>query len=163
MNLFDFLKVYQKYLGGSISGNDKAKIVMECNGEKITFPIVPADLPVIEHENKNDVFESVVGDMSTIGLVGLRTMDFEDINVPSNVSRYSFANGDNGNTIVNFLQNGSKSSKPFRIVITIGHVTYINMLCLVDNYSFYIDNIGMYHVNMSIREYIERGSILAIN
>lgn len=164
MNLFDFLKVYQHYLGGSIKGNDKAKMIMECNGDKVQFPIVPAELPAIEHVNKNDVFESVVGDMSTIGLVGLRTMDFNDLLVPSQVNRYNFASGDNGNTIANFLQDGSKSMTPFRIVITVGYVTYINMLCLVDTYSFNIDNVGMYHFNMSITEYTGRGSnIVAIN
>lgn len=132
---------------------ERAEICLISEGKQITFPVPPASLPEIECEQKNDVFESILGDISTIGLLGLRTISFEKLLCPSNNSKYSFAHGSSGDEIINFINNARLSNEPFRLVITRGSNTYLNMLAVVDNFSYYLDNVNDYYVSIDFREY----------
>lgn len=156
LNLKSLLNIYRMYLNhtGSIRA-EKAEIALlvEGSSDSVTLPVVKADLPTIENTQKNDVFESVIGDVSVIGLLGLRKVTFDDYLLPNDVSKYSFAKGDNASTILNFIQDNHMNGQPFRIVITKGGYTVLNMACLIDEYSHYQDTTGDTHLNMSLTEY----------
>lgn len=154
MNLLGLLSIYRNFLSRYTSGIDRAEIcLMQDGGKSITFPVTPADLPPIETEQHNDTFNSVIGDISTIGLLGLRTISFEKLLCPDNLSRYSWARGSSGSDIVNFINNARLEDKPFRLVITRGDNTYLNMLAVIDNFSYYLDNVNDYYIDIDFREY----------
>lgn len=154
MNLLGLLSIYRNFLSRYTSGIDRAEIcLMQEGGKSITFPVPPAELPPIETEQHNDTFNSVIGDISTIGLLGLRTISFEKLLCPDDLSRYSWARGSSGSDIVNFINNARLEDKPFRLVITRGDNTYLNMLAVIDNFSYYLDNVNDYYVSIDFREY----------
>lgn len=155
MNLLSFLNLYRAYL--SFSGtkkNIRASItLLQEGGSSVNFPVPPADLPMISSVQNNDTFNSVIGDVSIIGLMGLRTIEFNDILAPGNTNDYSWASGDNGGDIINFINDARLSGQPFRLIITKGDVTYLNMSCLIDEFSYYQDNTFDYHINIKFTEY----------
>lgn len=154
MNLLGLLSIYRNFLSRYTSGIDRAEIcLMQDGGKSITFPVPPAELPPIETEQHNDTFNSVIGDISTIGLLGLRTISFEKLLCPDDLSRYSWARGSSGSDIVNFINNARLEDKPFRLIITRGDNTYLNMLAVIDNFSYYLDNVNDYYIDIDFREY----------
>lgn len=153
MNLLKLLNIYRNFLSMNTDKIERAEICLIHEGNQITFPVVPSDLPAVECEQKNDTFESVIGDISTIGLLSLRTISFEKLLCPSNNSKYSFARGSNGDEIINFINNARLQDKPFRLVITRGSNTYLNMLAVIDKFSYYLDNTNDYYVDIDFREY----------
>lgn len=154
MNLLGLLSIYRNFLSRYTSGIDRAEIcLMQEGGKSITFPVPPAELPPIETEQHNNTFNSVIGDISTIGLLGLRTISFEKLLCPDDLSRYSWARGSSGSDIVNFINNARLEDKPFRLIITRGDNTYLNMLAVIDNFSYYLDNVNDYYINIDFREY----------
>ena len=119
----------------------------------MTFPVPPADLPQITVPQNNEVFNSVIGDVSQIGLLGLRSVAFNDVLLPSDVGDYSWARGDNGSDIINFINDNRQKGQPFRLIITKGDVTYINMNVLVDDFDYYQDNQADFHLTATFTEY----------
>lgn len=154
MNLLNLLNLYRAYLSFTGKKNVRADItLLQEGGSNVTWPVPPSELPTIESVQNNDVFNSVMGDVSIIGLMGLRTIEFEDILVPSNNSDYSWARGDNAADIINFINDARLSGQPFRLIITKGDVTYCNMSCLIDEFSYHQDSIGDYRMSVKFTEY----------
>lgn len=155
LNIFKFLNLYQDFISGGATMRDKAEIYLECDGDRVRFPVVPAELPEIKQSQNNGVFNSIVGDMSTIGLMGLRSMSLE-LFLPSDTSKYHFAKGDNANDIINFINRHRPMQKPFTITITKGHVTYISMDCVLNTVSYSMTNTADYMLNLEIVEYVKQ-------
>lgn len=154
MNLLGLLNLYRSYLSFTGKKNTRADItLLQEGGSSVTWPVPPSELPTIESVQNNDVFNSVMGDVSIIGLMGLRTVEFDDMLVPSNNSDYSWARGDNAADIINFINDARLSGQPFRLIITKGDVTYCNMSCLIDEFSYHQDRIGDYRMNVKFTEY----------
>lgn len=154
LDLTNLLNLYRAYL--SYKGNKNVRADMTLlleGGESVTFPVPPANLPTITTPQNNDVFNSVIGDISIIGLLGLRTIEFKDLLLPSNVDDYSYSRGDNGADIINFINDNRQKGQPFRLIITKGDVTYCNMNVLIDTFDYYQDNQADYHLNCSFTEY----------
>lgn len=154
MNLLGLLNIYRNFLSLG-SGVERAEIclIVEGTGSQITFPIPPATLPEITCEQKNEVFASVIGDISTIGLLGLRQISFDNLLCPSDNSKYSFARGSNGNDIVNFINQARLTDMPCRLIITRGENTYVNMLVVIDNFTYSLDNTNDYYISIDFKEY----------
>ena len=154
MDLTSLLNLYRAYLSFKGNKNVRADITLLLEGgSSVTFPVPPADLPRITSPQNNDVFNSVIGDVSQMGLLGLRTLEFEDILLPSDNEDYSWARGDNASDIINFINDNRQKGQPFRVIITKGDVTYINMNVLIDDMDYYQDNMGDYHLNCTFTEY----------
>lgn len=154
MDLTSLLNLYRTYLAYQGNKNIRADITLLIEGgDSVTFPVPPDNLPIITSPQNNDVFNSVIGDVSIMGLLGLRTVEFKDFLLPSDTSRYSWARGDNGSDIINFINDNRQTGQPFRIIITKGDVTYINMNVLIDNFDYYQDNQADYHINVNFTEY----------
>lgn len=154
MDLTSLLNLYRAYLSFKGNKNVRAEITLLLEGgNSVTFPVPPAKLPRITSPQNNDVFNSVIGDVSQIGLLGLRTIEFEDMLLPSDNDNYSWAKGDNASDIINFINENRQKGQPFRIIITKGDVTYINMNVLIDDMDYYQDNLGDYHLNATFTEY----------
>ena len=154
MDLTSLLNLYRAYLSFKGNKNVRADISLLIEGgNSVTFPVPPADLPRITSPQNNDIFNSVIGDVSIMGLLGLRTIEFEDILLPSDNDNYSWAKGDNASDIINFINDNRQKGQPFRVIITKGDVTYINMNVLIDDMDYYQDNQGDYHLNAKFTEY----------
>lgn len=154
MDLTTLLNLYRAYLSYKGNKNVRAEItLLSESGSSVTFPVPPAKLPTITNPQHNDVFNSVVGDVSVIGLLGLRTIEFEDMLLPSDTSDYSWAKGDNASDIINFINNNRQKGTPFRLIITRGDVTYCNMAVLIDEFDYYQDNVTDYYMNAKFIEY----------
>lgn len=154
MDLTSLLNLYRAYLAFQGHKNVRADITLLLEGgSSVTFPIPPANLPKITSPQNNEVFNSVIGDVSQIGLLGLRTVEFEDMLLPSDTNDYSWAHGDNGSDIINFINDNRQKGQPFRLIITKGDVTYLNMNVLVDDFDYYQDNQADYHMNGTFTEY----------
>lgn len=154
MNLLGLLNIYRNFLSRYNGGVSRAEIcLMQEGGDSVVFPVPPSELPPIETQQKNDTFESVIGDISTIGLLGLRTISFDDLLCPDDNSRYSWAKGTNGGDIINFINKARLEDKPFRLIITRGDNTYLNMLAVINNFSYYLDNTNDYILNVDFTEY----------
>lgn len=156
MNLSNFLNLYRTFLsysGGDSVAKAEISLLVEGDSNSITFPVIPAKLPTIQNTQNNDTFNSVIGDVSVIGLLGLRTIEFEGFLLPQDVSKYSFAKGDNASTILNFIQDHNQTGQPFRLVITKGEDTICNMSVLINEFSYYQDTIGNTYLDISFVEY----------
>nr|DAU44006.1 MAG TPA: tail assembly protein [Caudoviricetes sp.] len=156
ISLSKFLNLYRTFLSYSgTSGVSKAEIslLVEGGSNSVTFPVIPANLPTIENTQNNDTFNSVIGDISIIGLLGLRKITFDDFLLPNDVSKYSFAKGDNASTILNFIQDHNQSGQPFRLIMTKGDDTICNMSVLIDTFSYYQDPLGDTHLSIDFTEY----------
>ena len=154
MNLLKLLNIYRNFLSMTSNRIERAEIcLLQEGGSSVTFPIPPAELPAIETPQNNETFNSVIGDISTIGLLGLRTISFENLLCPDDNSKYNFARGSSGSDIVNFVNNARLQNMPFRLIITRGSTTYLNMLAVIDNFSYYLDNVNDYHVSIEFKEY----------
>lgn len=155
MDLTKFLNLYRTFL--SYSGNkgvSRAEISLLIEGgDHITFPVIPAQLPTIQNVQNNDVFNSIIGDISVIGLLGLRTVSFDNFLLPNDVSKYSFAKGDNGATILNFIQDNNQKGQPFRLIMTKAKDTICNMSVLIDDFSYYQDAVGDIYLSINFKEY----------
>nr|DAP52804.1 MAG TPA: tail assembly protein [Caudoviricetes sp.] len=154
LSLKNLLSIYRNFLsyGGGIERAEISLLDTESN-ESITFPVIPADLPEVSCEQKNEVFESVIGDISTIGLLGLRTVSISDLLCPNNNNKYPFAHGSDGQTIINFINSHRLSDTPFRLIICRGDNTYVNMLVVIDNFTYRLDNVNDYYINIDFKEY----------
>lgn len=154
MDLTSLLNLYRAYLAFQGHKNVRADITLLLEGgSSVTFPIPPANLPKITSPQNNEVFNSVIGDVSQIGLLGLRTVEFKDMLLPSDTNDYSWAHGDNGSDIINFINDNRQKGQPFRLIITKGDVTYLNMNVLVDDFDYYQDNQADFHLNVAFTEY----------
>lgn len=154
MDLTSLLNLYRAYLSFKGRKNVRAEITLLLEGgSSVTFPVVPSNLPKISNPQNNDVFNSVVGDVSVMGLLGLRTIEFNDFLLPSDVQDYSWARGDNGSDIINFINDNRQKGTPFRLIITKGDVTYLNMAVLIDDFDYYQDNQADYHLDAKFTEY----------
>lgn len=154
MDLTSLLNLYRAYLAFQGHKNVRADITLLLEGgSSVTFPIPPANLPKITSPQNNEVFNSVIGDVSQIGLLGLRKVEFENMLLPSDTNDYSWAHGDNGSDIINFINDNRQKGQPFRLIITKGDVTYLNMNVLVDDFDYYLDNVADYHMNATFAEY----------
>lgn len=153
-DLSSLLNLYRAYLSYTGKKNVRADITLLLEGgDNVTFPVPPDNLPRITTPQNNDTFNSVIGDVSIMGLLGLRSVEFEDFLLPSNTSDYSWARGDNGSDIINFINDNRQKGQPFRIIITKGDVTYLNMAVLIDDFDYYMDNQADYHMNAKFTEY----------
>lgn len=155
MDLTSLLDLFRTYLSfTSNKKNIRADITLLIEGgNSVTMPIPPADLPVITSEQNNEVFNSVIGDVSIMGLLGLRTVQFNDFLLPANVNEYSYSRGDNGSDIINFINDNRQKGQPFRLIITKDDYTYLNMSCLIDSIDYYLDNSTWYHLSATFKEY----------
>lgn len=154
LDLSSLLNLYRAYLSYKGNKNVRADITLLLEGGgSVTFPVPPEKLPTISNPQNNDVFNSVIGDVSIMGLLGLRNIEFDDLLLPSDVDAYSWARGDNGADIINFIQDNRQKGQPFRLIITKGDVTYCNMNVLIDTFDYYQDNQADYHADMSFSEY----------
>lgn len=156
MNLSKFLNLFRTYLSYSGKlGVSRAEIslLVEGDSDSVTFPVIPAQLPTIENVQNNDTFSSVIGDVSVMGLLGLRKISFDNFLLPSDVSKYSFAKGDNAATILNFIQDHVQSGQPFRLIMTKGDDTICNMSVLIDDWYHYQDAVGDTYLTISFTEY----------
>ena len=152
MNLLGLLSIYRNFLTKTDTKVRRAEIVlMQEGGDSVTFPVPPADLPAIETAQNNETFNSVIGDIATIGLLGLRTITFDNLLCPD--KSYSWAKGNTGTEIINFVNKARLEDKPFRLIITRGSTTYVNMLAVVNNFSYYLDNTSDYHISVEFMEY----------
>lgn len=154
ISLQSILNLYRTYLSFKGNKNVRAEIVLLSEGgNSVTLPVVPSNLPKISNHQNNEVFNSVIGDVSIMGLLALRTVEFKDFLLPSDTSNYSWARGDNGSDIINFINDNRQTGKPFRIIITKADVTYLNMGCLIDDFDYYQDGMSDYHIDLSLSEY----------
>lgn len=154
MDLTSLLNLYRAYLSYKGNKNVRAEITLLLEGgNSVTFPVPPEKLPTIENPQNNEVFNSVIGDISIMGLLGLRSIKFDDLLLPSNVNDYSWAKGDNGADIINFINDNRQKGQPFRLIITKGDVTYCNMNVLIDDFGYYQDNQTDYHIDVTFTEY----------
>lgn len=154
MDLTSLLNLYRAYLSFKGNKNVRADITLLLEGgSSVSFPVPPADLPAITSVQNNETFNSVIGDVSIIGLLGLRTIAFNDILLPSDNDDYSWAKGDNASDIINFINESRSKGQPFRLIITKGDVTYCNMNVLIDSFDYYQDNMTDYHINIAFTEY----------
>lgn len=138
--------------------NGKADIVLSSdNGKnKVVLPVVPAELPEITCPQNNETFNGVRGDMSVIGTLGLRFVTLDNYLLPASPDKYVFARpyGSKAADVINFLIKNQNDFIPIRIAITYedGSV-YLNMACLINNFSYQVDNLGDYHLKLDLTEY----------
>ena len=139
------------------AGKGSADIVFSAdNGKKkIVLPVVPADLPEFQAPQNNSTFSGILADMSTIGTLGLRTSSFGFL-APADPSKYSFCRpfGSNATQILEFFDAVQREKIPARIVIVyLNGATYINMACLINNFTYAVDRKGDYHFKIDLIEY----------
>ena len=89
-----FLKnVISRLITAKMAPGSKASIVISAdNGAAaIVLPLVPADLPEISNPQNNETFEGILGTMSVIGALGLRSVSIKGL-LPVDPTKYPFAN-----------------------------------------------------------------------
>lgn len=151
MDLLSLVSLFQDRLFTE-SNVSRANIVLSGDSGRVVFPVPPSELPTIELTQNNTTFSSLAGDITLIGQLGLRTIKL-DVLLPDDVSKYSWARGDNASTIINFITRERSTYNPLRLVITRGNNTYLNMQCVINNFIYSKDNIGDYKASIEFVEF----------
>lgn len=152
-----FLKnVISRLITAKMAPGSKASIVISAdNGAAIVLPLVPADLPEISNPQNNETFEGILGTMSVIGTLGLRSVSIKGL-LPVDPTKYPFANplGSSAAEVINFVSRYRSEYIPVRLVIAFSDGSvYINMACLINDFSYSIDNAKDYHYKIDLIEY----------
>lgn len=136
----------------------KRVCIVLSDGEKnIVLPVVPSNLPELSCPQNNDTFKGILGDMSIIGTMGLRTLKLQGL-LPSDIKKYSwcYPMANNATEVINFINETRIKYIPFRIVITQGNNTILNMAVIVNNFTYYQDAVNDYHYSIDLIEYRTR-------
>ena len=153
-----FLKnVISRLITAKMAPGSKASIVISAdNGAAaIVLPLVPADLPEISNPQNNETFEGILGTMSVIGTLGLRSVSIKCL-LPVDPIKYPVANplGSSAAEVINFVSRYRSEYIPVRLVIAFSDGSvYINMACLINDFSYSIDNAKDYHYKIDLIEY----------
>lgn len=136
----------------------KADIVLSANNgaDRVILPVVPSQLPAVNSPQNNETFGGIRGDMGVIGTLGLRTLTLDDYLLPPIPTKYGFCRpyGSTAADVINFIKKYQAEYIPFRITITYSNGSvYLNMACLVNDFSYYVDNVGDYHFTLELIEY----------
>ena len=136
----------------------KADIVLSAdNGtERVILPVIPAELPVINSPQNNDTFAGVRGDMGVIGTLGLRQLALENYLLPPYPTKYAFSRpyGSSASAVISFIKKYQQENIPIRIVIAYDNGSvYLNMACLINDFTYHVDNVGDYHFSLELSEY----------
>ena len=85
--------IVTRLITAKMSPGSKASIVISAdNGAAaIVLPLVPAELPEVSNPQNNETFEGILGTMSVIGTLGLRTVSIKGL-LPVDPTKYPFAN-----------------------------------------------------------------------
>lgn len=149
--------ILTRLITAKMAPGSKASIVISAdNGaDSIVLPIVPADLPEVTNPQNNDTFEGILGTMSVIGTIGLRTVSIKGL-LPVDPTKYPFANplGSSAAEVINFVNRYRSEYIPVRLVIAFSDGSvYINMSCLINDFTYSIDNAKDYHFKLDLVEY----------
>lgn len=128
---------------------------VENKSDYIVLPIVPADLPELAQPQNNETFESISGSIRVIGLMGLRKITIESL-LPAEGKNYPFARptGSSAQKVVEFFEKWRRKYIPLQCSITYGNGdVYIDMSCLVDEFTYYSDKVGDIHYSLKASEY----------
>lgn len=153
----DLLKsIVSRFIAGT-EGTGTADIIFSSDNGKnnIVLPYVPADLPEFQTPQNNSTFSAIGADLSVIGTLGLRQTSFEFF-APVKPNKYSFCRpyGSGALKILAFFDSVQLEKIPCRICIVYSNgATYMNMACLINNFNYFIDNVGDYHFSMNLIEY----------
>ena len=93
--------------------------------------------------------------MSVIGTLGLRSVSIKGL-LPVDPTKYPFANplGSSAAEVINFVSRYRSEYIPVRLVIAFSDGSvYINMACLINDFSYSIDNAKDYHYKIDLIEY----------
>lgn len=136
----------------------KADIVLSANNgaDRVILPVVPSELPAINSPQNNDTFNGVRGDMSVIGTLGVRSLTLDDYLLPPFPTKYGFTRpyASTAADVINFIKRYQREYIPFRIAITYNNGSvYLNMACLVNDFTYYVDKVGDYHFSLDLVEY----------
>ena len=162
MDILGVIKSIASQVQSVKSGVGYADIVLSVDnfGDSIIFPVVPAELPQLETPQKNENFEGVLIDLTVIGNLACKRIQWEGL-LPSSPSKYPFCrpNGDTADRVINFIKRYQAEFTPLRLTISFTNgVVYTNMLCLVNNFKSHRDNVGDYHYNIELIEYRDVGT-----
>ena len=85
--------IVTRLITAKMSPGSKASIVISAdNGAAaIVLPLVPAELPEVSNPQNNETFDCILGTMSVIGTLGLRTVSIKGL-LPMDPTKYPFAN-----------------------------------------------------------------------
>ena len=136
----------------------KADIVLSANNgaDRVILPVIPSELPEINSPQNNGTFEGVRGYMSYLGTLGVRSLTLENYLLPPLPTKYSFARpyGSTAAEVINFIKKYQQEYIPFRIAIAYNNGSvYLNMACLVNDFTYYVDKVGDYHFTLELVEY----------
>lgn len=149
--------IVSRLVTAKLSAGSKASIVISAdNGAAaIVLPLVPAELPEVNNPQNNETFEGILGTMSVIGTLGLRSVSIKGL-LPVDPSKYPYANplGSSAAEVINFVNRYRNEYIPVRIVIAFNDGSvYLNMACLINDFSYSIDNLKDYHYKLDLIEY----------
>lgn len=149
--------IVSRLVTAKLSAGSKASIVISAdNGAAaIVLPLVPAELPEVNNPQNNETFEGILGTMSVIGTLGLRSVSVKGL-LPVDPSKYPYANplGSSAAEVINFVNRYRNEYIPVRIVIAFNDGSvYLNMACLINDFSYSIDNLKDYHYKLDLIEY----------
>ena len=149
--------IVSRLVTAKLSVGSKASIVISAdNGAAaIVLPLVPAELPEINNPQNNETFEGILGTMSVIGTLGLRSVSVKGL-LPVDPSKYPYANplGSSAAEVINFVNRYRNEYIPVRIVIAFNDGSvYLNMACLINDFTYFIDNSKDYHYKLDLVEY----------
>lgn len=131
-------------------------IILSYNNNEVAlvFPVVPNDMPEIVSPQANGSFESVNGEMNTIGPTGLRSLSIESI-FPTHDYPWLRPNASSdGWRYVELIEAGRRRGIPFRVILLgDGGEEIVNMPCTVDSFAYHRDRAGDVAYSLELREY----------
>lgn len=124
------------------------------NEETLVFPVVPNDMPEIDSPQDNGSFESVQGEINTIGPMKLRDLSVSSIFPTHDYSWLRPGSSSDGWRYVDVIEEGRRRCIPFRLIL-LGRngEEVLNMPCTVDSFVYHQDPAGDVAYTLELREY----------
>ncbi|GMB01077.1 hypothetical protein [Pelosinus sp. IPA-1] len=107
----------------SSTANQPPKIYLQCNKEKIQFPIPPSSFEVSVKQNNSTVNINNLGELNMIGKTGLITMSFSSF-LPNQNYDFCQCTADKPYNYVKTIEKWRTSGQPSRFTITETPVNY---------------------------------------
>jgi hypothetical protein len=107
----------------SIVANQPPKIYLQCNNEKIQFPIPPSSFEVNVKQNNSTVNINSLGELNMLGKTGLITMSFSAF-LPNQDYDFCQCTADKPYNYVKTIEKWRTSGQPSRFTITDTPINY---------------------------------------
>ena len=128
-------------------------ITDKAGSTSLIIPVVPPEIPIV-NPTKNQVFETINGDLNIIGNEGLKEFGWDSFFPCKEYKFAAVGSSKNGWDYVDFINKCKKNKEPIRIVATTDDKhTVLNILASIEKWEYRIDKAKDIKYSLGLKEF----------